>query len=228
MAFCLFLLVAAALFSGLGLWQVERRAWKHDLIARVDARIHAPAVPAPGPEAWPHISPEASEYLRVTARGRFVPGKVALVQAVTALGPGFWLVVPFETSSGFTVLVNRGYVPGAWKDPAVRTNPEPAGEVTVTGLLRLTEPGGGFLRANDPVGDRWFSRDVAAIAAARNLGPRAPYFIDADATLPPGRFPVGGLTVVTFPDNHLVYALTWFAMALLCVGAAVFLWRRRI
>lgn len=228
MAFCLFLLVAAALFSGLGLWQVERRAWKHDLIARVDARIHAPAVPAPGPQAWPQVSPDTSEYLRVTARGRFVPAKAALVQAVTTLGPGFWFMVPLETDQGFTILVNRGYVPGDWKDPAARTDPAPPGEVTVSGLLRLTEPGGGFLRANDPAGDRWFSRDVAAIAAARGLGPVAPYFIDSDAAGPAGRFPAGGLTVVTFPDNHLVYALTWFAMALLSAGAAVALWRRRI
>ena len=219
--------MAAALFSALGVWQVERRAWKHDLIARVDARIHAPAVPAPGPEAWPQISPETSEYLRVTTRGRFVPEKATLVQAVTALGPGFWFVVPFETERGFTVLVNRGYVPGAWKDPAARTPDDTAGEATVSGLLRLTEPGGGFLRTNDPAGDRWFSRDVAAIAAARGLTPVAPYFIDADAALPSGRYPAGGLTVVSFPDSHLVYALTWFAMALLSAGAAVWLWRRR-
>lgn len=227
-AFCVFLLLAAAVFSALGLWQVERRAWKHDLIARVDARIHAPAVTAPGPQAWPLISAETSEYLRVSARGRFVPGKAALVQAVTALGPGFWFVVPFETDQGFTILVNRGYVPGAWKDPVARTDAEPAGEVTVSGLLRLNEPGGGFLRSNDPAGDRWFSRDVTAIAAARGLGQVAPYFIDADATLPSGRYPAGGLTVVAFPDNHLVYALTWFAMALLSAGTAVFLWRRSI
>lgn len=227
-AFCAFLLLAAAVFCALGVWQVERRAWKHDLIARVDARIHAPAVPAPGPQAWPRISPDTSEYLRVSARGRFVPGKAALVQAVTAIGPGFWFVVPFETDQGFTILVNRGYVPGDWKGPAARTDPEPAGEVTVSGLLRLTEPGGGFLRANDPAGDRWFSRDVTALAAARGLGPVAPYFIDADATLPSGRYPAGGLTVVAFPDNHLVYALTWFAMALLSAGAAFLLWRRRI
>ncbi len=227
-AFCVFLLVAAALFTALGLWQVERRTWKHDLIARVDARIHAPAIPAPGPQAWPDISPDTSEYLRVTASGHFVPGKAALVQAVTALGPGFWYVAPFETDQGFTLLVNRGYVPGDWKDPAARTDSAPPSAGTVTGLLRLTEPGGGFLRSNDPAGDRWFSRDVAAIAAARGLGTVAPYFIDAEASAPAGRYPVGGLTVVSFPDNHLVYALTWFAMAVLSAGAAAALWRRRI
>ena len=84
-------------------------------------------------------------------------------------------------------------------DPAARASPR--GPVTVTGLLRITEPGGGFLRRNDPAAGRWYSRDVAAIAAARGLETVAPYFIDADATPNPGGLPVGGLTVVTLPQH---------------------------
>ena len=44
----------------------------------------------------------------------------------------------------------------------------------------MTEPGGGFLRRNDPAAGRWHSRDVRAIAAARGLDEVAPYFIDAE------------------------------------------------
>jgi surfeit locus 1 family protein len=91
----------------------------------------------------------------------------------------------------------------------------------VTGLLRLTEPKGGFLRANDPAADRWYSRDVEAMAAARGLTDTAPYFIDADATPNPGGLPVGGLTVVAFRNSHLVYALTWFALALMLAALTV-------
>ncbi len=79
----------------------------------------------------------------------------------------------------------------------------------------MSEPKGGFLRSNDPAADRWYSRDVAAISAARGLTDTAPYFIDADATANPGGLPVGGLTVIAFRNTHLVYALTWFALALM-------------
>ena len=96
----------------------------------------------------------------------------------------------------------------------------PAGPVTVTGLLRVTEPEGIFLRANDPAAERWYSRDVAAIAARRGLRTTAPYFIDADAAS--GGYPVGGLTVIAFRNNHLAYALTWFALAAFCGWAC---WR---
>lgn len=97
----------------------------------------------------------------------------------------------------------------------------------MTGLLRLSEPGGAFLRANDPAGDRWFSRDVAAIAAAKGLANVKLYFIDADATPNMGGLPIGGLTVVTFRNSHLVYALTWYALAIMSVGAVYLVLRQR-
>ena len=93
--------------------------------------------------------------------------------------------------------------------------------------MRASEPGGAFLRSNDPAADRWFSRDVAAIARARALGPIVPFFIDADSTPNPGGFPIGGLTVIAFRNNHLSYAVTWFALALLSVGGSVVVMRSR-
>ncbi|QZO02394.1 SURF1 family protein [Chenggangzhangella methanolivorans] len=217
-------LAALVIFGGfvsLGVWQLERRVWKLDLIERVDARIHAAPVAAPGPAEWPETSADRDAYRRVIAAGAFIPGKTALTQAVTEQGAGFWVLAPLKTTQGFTVLVNRGFVPADKRGEAEAMTP--AGPVAVTGLLRVSEPGGGFLRANDPGAERWTSRDVAAIAAARGLEGVAPYFIDADATQNPGGLPVGGLTVVSFRNSHLVYALTWFALAAMVAGGAAIL-----
>ena len=209
-------LAAFSMFAALGTWQLQRRAWKLDLIARVDARVHAPPALAPGPAAWPKITASSDGYRRVSVAGAFRNDKETLVQAVTELGPGFWVMTPLVSDRGFTVLVNRGFVPPERADPGTRSQGQIAGPVVITGLLRLSEPRGGFLRRNDPVQDRWYSRDVAAIAAARRLqGFTAPYFIDADATPNPGSLPVGGLTVISFPNSHLVYALTWYGLALM-------------
>ncbi|WP_419539839.1 SURF1 family protein [Methylobacterium oryzae] len=210
---------------GLGTWQVERRAWKLDLIARVDARVHAPPVPAPGHADWPRVGPDDA-YRHVRLSGTFLNDRETLVQAVTELGGGFWVLTPLRRPDGTLVLVNRGFVPGDRRDPATRMAGQVAAETTVTGLLRLTEPKGAFLRSNDPGDDRWYSRDVAAIAAARGLSDVAPYFVDADATPNPGGLPVGGLTVIAFPNNHLVYAITWYGMALMLAGAGLYLLRR--
>ncbi|MEE2849316.1 MAG: SURF1 family protein [Pseudomonadota bacterium] len=211
-------------FLALGGWQVQRLAWKTHLIAQVDARVHAAAVPAPGPTQWAGVTRDKDQYRRVTVRGRFLHDKETLVQAVTDAGGGFWVMTPLVDDRGFTILINRGFVPSGRRDPAVRANGQVEGSQTVTGLLRITEPKGGFLRANDPAGDRWRSRDVAAIAARRGLTTVAPYFIDADASPNPGGWPRGGLTVIRFANSHLVYALTWFGMALLTlVGLWLFL-----
>ena len=215
-------------FVALGVWQVQRLARKTDLIAQVDARVHAEPVPAPGPEAWPMVSRERDQYRRVVVRGVFLHDHETRVQAVTDLGGGFWVMTPMRTERGFTVLMNRGFVPPERRDPATRAAGQVSGPQTVVGLLRITEPGGGFLRRNDPNADLWFSRDVGAIAEAQGLSDAAPYFIDADATANPGGWPRGGLTVIRFANSHLVYALTWFGMAALTlVGFGVFVRERR-
>lgn len=202
-------------FLALGIWQVERRTWKLDLIARVDARIHA--APSALPQATFNAPSTSFEYQRVRVTGTYRSEAETLTQAVTERGAGFWVMTPLVTPQG-TVLINRGFIPGDRRgDPGVRA---PGGPTTVIGLLRAPEPGGGFLRTNDPAANRWYSRDVAAIAEARGLGGVAPFFIDAQASPDPEAYPVGGLTVVRFSNNHLIYALTWFALAALCAFAA--------
>ena len=223
-------LLLVALFLGLGTWQVLRLQWKLDLIARVDARVHANPVAPPPAERWAQVSKESDEYRRVRLSGHYLYEFTTPVQAVSELGAGFWLLTPLCTADGHIVFVNRGFIPAADNKPGrylaiqAGANPCAAGgeQVDVTGLLRISEPKGGFLRENDPVANRWFSRDVAALASARGLSNVAPYFIDAGKGQDPPGAPeraVGGLTVISFQNNHLVYALTWYALALM-VGAA--------
>jgi len=214
------------LFTALGVWQVERRAWKIALIERVNQRVHAPPRPAPGPAAWAALSRDSVEYRRVRVRGTYLHDKETLVQALTELGAGYWVVTPLRTEWG-VVLVNRGFVPPERKVPRTRGDKLSAEPVLVTGLLRMTEPGGAFLRGNAPADNRWYSRDVAAIAAARGLKHVAPYFIDAEAGDVRDGWPWGGLTVVSFRNAHLQYAITWFGLALLSAAGAVIVVRRR-
>jgi surfeit locus 1 family protein len=221
-----FLIFAAAAFTALGVWQIERRAWKLGLIAAVDQRVHAAPGPAPGPAAWPQVTAARDAYRHVRVRGTFLHDRETWVQAVTERGPGFWVMTPLRSEAGWTVLVNRGFVPAERREPASRAAGQVPGPVVLTGLVRLSEPRGGFLRANAPAAGRWYSRDVSAIALARGLGGReegreavAPYFIDADATPNPGGYPVGGLTVVAFPNSHMTYILTWFTLAIMAVAA---------
>jgi len=218
-------LLLAAIFLALGVWQVERRTWKLALIEAVEARVHAPAVPAPPPASWQSIDAARDAYRHVAARGRLLNDRETLVQALTEHGAGYWVVTPLVDERGFVALVNRGFVPPERAEARTRAEGLPQGPTTIVGLLRPSEPGGRFLRLNRPSEERWFSRDVAAIAAARRLKHVAPYFIDADDQPVAGGWPMGGLTVLSFPNNHLIYALTWFGLAALSVAGVVLVLR---
>ena len=211
--------VLAAVFVSLvllGNWQVRRYHLKLKIAHDIATRVHAPPVEAPGPAEWPRISAGDDQYLHVKLRGRFVGGQT-LVRGSSSQGYGYWVMAPLRTDRGFVVLVNRGYVaPEPSGAPASARIAPPDGQVILTGLLRLTEPRGGFLRRNRPEKNLWYSRDVAAIATTDHLPANqvAPYFVDADATAGESGPPYAGLTSVHVYNHSFGYAVTWYLLAL--------------
>jgi surfeit locus 1 family protein len=201
--------------------------WKEALIARVEARIHSAPIPAPGPDAWRPFDIERFDYQPVQATGSFLHNKEIHVYAALAEpkgpigGVGYRVMTPLETTDGWFLLVNRGFVPADRKDAATRPEGQLSGTVTVTGLVRPAEPAGNFTPRKDVARNIWFNRDPAEMAAAMGLPADrvAPYTIDAVLDpLRPGGLPQGGETVVTFPNNHLQYALTWFGLAIALIA----------
>lgn len=222
------LLAVAAIagFSSLGVWQMHRLHWKVALIERVDARVHAAPVPAPGPAAWPGITREGDEYRHVSLTGHFLPDADVLVYTPSDYGPAHWVLTPFVRDDGSIVMVNRGLLPENRKRD-LRFAP-PSGERTVTGLLRISEDKRWlFAQANKPEEGRWYRRDIAAITRAGGYGNAAPYFVDEDLG-DPNAWPRGGQTVVHFRNAHLSYAMTWFALAALVLAGFVLVLRREV
>ena len=214
-------LLLCALLAALGAWQVQRLGWKEALIDRVERNVNGAPVAAPGPSAWQALGPQ-DEYRRVRVEGRFDHQREVLVRASTDLGSGYWVLTPLRTPEGGWVLVNRGFVPQSVRGKV----PPTEGDQSVIGLLRASEPRGTPLQDNDPAAGRWYSRDVAAIAAARGLqGPVAPYFVDAQpqGAQAAATWPRAGLTVIHFRNHHLVYAITWFVLAAMVAAAVAYL-----
>ena len=228
----LFTLVMLAALIGLGTWQLQRLAWKEALIAAVSERTTRPAVEAPRASEWGGLDRDALEYRHVEVTGRF--DHRAEVTVFTDLpdpkgkagGLGYWVMTPLVRGDGTTVLINRGFVPQARRDPASRREGQIEGEVTIAGLARWSEGRNSFTPADDPAKGEWFTRDVAAIAAASKLDRVAPFFIDAEASAP-GGLPQGGETRLVFPNRHFEYALTWYGLALGLAGVYLTMaWRR--
>ena len=218
----LIMLVCLVILIGLGVWQLQRKVWKENLIAAMTSRLDAPSQPLP--PQWRGLTQDADEFRRVAFTATFAPGEEALVYTPgSALrsdikGPGDFVFAPARLADGRIVVVDRGFVPLGRKDNATRAQGEPRGPVNVVGYLRWPESRGLFTPADDVKGSVWYLRDQAAMAIARHWGDVAPFYVDQEEPVPPGGLPAPGRIVVKLPDNHLQYAITWFGLGAALVG----------
>jgi surfeit locus 1 family protein len=229
----MFALVGIVILCGLGVWQLDRKVWKEDLIARLNARLsHAPQ-DLPPRSSWPQLHQDGEEFRRVVFPAEFLDGEEALVYTAGSplrpdvKGPGYWVFAPVRLAGGSVVLVNRGFVPPDRKDPAQRSEGTPHGIVDVVGVMRWSEARGAFTPADDPKKNIWFLRDSKSIADFKKWATAAPFYIDQEEPVPAGGWPKPGKLEVRLPDDHLQYAITWFGLALALAGVyAVWLARR--
>ena len=209
--------IAFATLCGLGVWQgFIRLPQKLALIATVNGHMAAPPLILDNVMA---LKPDDAQYRRVTLSGRFDHAKEAYVFTTDTSGAAVYHVLtPFTTNDGKLLMVDRGEVPKEKLDPASRAQGNLQGDVTLTGVWRVPDAPGLFTPPPDTAHRIWYSRDLAAIAAADHLALSAPALIEADATPNPGGYPAGGQTVVSFRNQHLSYAVTWFGLAIVLLG----------
>jgi surfeit locus 1 family protein len=188
--------VALAVLLGLGFWQLDRLQWKRELIATIEARANTAAV----------VLPEApQEFTRVTASGTFDHGRERHVLAQTHEGAvGVVVVTPLLTDDGRLLLVDRGWVPDAARDMVGRGE----GRESLEGLVRLPPRPNSFTPENRPEDDQWFRIDPAAMAGAEAL----PFYLEASTAEADG-WPQPRQRALSLRNDHLQYALTWFALA---------------
>jgi surfeit locus 1 family protein len=221
-----FAAIAFLLLTGLGTWQVQRLYWKEALIAERHAAVSAAPVDLPSSLA----AAQQLEYHRVRATGHFLNDRELYLGATSEDGrPGYHVITPLVLGSGASLLVDRGFVPEARRARESRAAGEVEGVVTVTGLLRLPPAGKPhwFVPDNSAEHNYWFYVDVPAMAAVARIDEALPFYVDADASPNPGGLPIGGQTRLDLPNNHLQYAITWYALAAALVVISIHFVRRR-
>ncbi|MBL8703061.1 MAG: SURF1 family protein [Alphaproteobacteria bacterium] len=196
----------------LGTWQVVRLFEKRAINGLRAERLAIAPAPLPGrfddPAAW--------EFRRVIARGTLRHDHELNLPCRSQRGnDGTCILVPLIRADGEPVIVNRGWVPPARREPARRADSQTAGEVAFEAVLRVAAQRTGFMPDNDPGRNVWFFYDLPAMAKALGLPRVAPFYLEA-ALDPraPETAPIGGQTRFQLPDNHLGYAFTWFALAI--------------
>jgi surfeit locus 1 family protein len=220
-------LAGVAILIGLGVWQLDRRVWKENLITTINARLGRAPEDLPPRASWPQLREDREEFRRVAFPAEFLDGEEALVYSAGSplrpdvKGPGYWVFAPARLAGGSIILVNRGFVPVDRKDPATRAEGAPRGIVDVVGVMRWPETRGSFTPADDPKNNVWFLRDSNSIATSKKWTTAAPFYVDQEAPVPAGGWPKPGKLEAHLPDNHLQYAITWFGLALALSGVYV-------
>lgn len=202
------------LLVALGVWQLERLEWKEALIEERQSRSRAPAIALPEDLG----DPGRLQYQPVRVHGRLLHDHEFYLAARALNGEvGLHVVTPLALADGRVLLVDRGWVPDGRRDPATRPEGQLSGDLELTGLARLPGwTGLSWLKPdNQPAENLWFWIDPPAMAAAAGLDRViAELYLDAGPAEIPGGWPKGGQTRIDLPNDHLQYALTWFALAL--------------
>ncbi|MBX5152657.1 SURF1 family protein [Rhizobium lentis] len=223
-------LIALAILLSLGTWQLQRLHWKQGLLADIAARQAAAPVPLADIEALAASGGDI-EYRKVTATGRYINNKERHFFATWRGQTGFYVYTPLELADGRILFVNRGFVPYENKEPEMRMQGQLADQQTVTGLARAKLAGKpSWLVPDNDVRKNifyWKDLDVMADSVGLEKARVIPFFVDADSTPNPAGLPIGGVTQVDLPNDHLQYALTWYGLAAVLVAVVAISWFRK-
>lgn len=221
--FGVFTLAMVAVFVGLGMWQLQRRVEKHALVAALTERLAAVPGSLPSPAQWRALSAASDEFRRVSFEATYASAPDAMVYSSGSsvrediAGPGTWAFMPARLSTGEAVVINSGFVQNTMQDRAQQdravTRLVTGEPVKLTGYIRFPENAGMLTPAENTAKRLWFTRDHLAMARALGWGEVAPFYIDLEQPVPVSGIPKPGPLEVHLKDDHLQYAITWFALA---------------
>ena len=237
--FAIFTTLMVLVFAGLGIWQLQRRAEKHALIAMLNERLAAAPAPLPPRSQWNALTPGRDEFRRIAFSATYAPLPDAMVYSAGSAvrndvsGPGTWAFLPAQLADGNTIVVNTGFVQNTMQDRAQQDRAVrrliTGDPVQLTGYIRFPESAGALTPSESVAKRLWFTRDH--LAMSRVLGwveggkAVAPFYVDLETPAPESGIPKPGPLSVHLKDDHLQYAITWFTLAFAVVVAFGVWWR---
>lgn len=208
--------LGTAILLSLGIWQLQRLAWKQEVLRAIESKILAPAVKIPQT-----VLPDAHSLLPVRAEGRYKGDTVRVLVSQKIYGAGYRLITAFELVDGRTIMLDRGFTSVRSKIPST-----PEGRGQVIGNLQWPQEIDSFTPENDLAANIWFARDVARLAEHLKAEPVLLVLRDSSFETEAAT-PLPKMTA-NIPNDHMNYAITWFSLALIWLGmSGYFLYRSR-
>ena len=201
--FQLFVIFFVTIFCALGTWQLYRLQWKLDLISEITFGLESSPIE--------YSNSIKRNYQRVTAKGKFDYDNQIYLYSLNDRGkPGYDVVTPFRTNKNENVLINRGWIIKELKDsPSINLKPE--SEKEIIGLLREIYKPNIFKPENDIKNNIWFSINLEDLreATGEQFNEFVIFLEDNQA-----KTPLPKKISIDVPNNHLKYAITWYAISI--------------
>jgi surfeit locus 1 family protein len=205
----------AAILISLGVWQMQRLAWKEGVLADIEERIAAAPVPLPA-----ELDPERDAYLPVEVTGMLGADFLRVLVSQKQVGAGYRIILPMIRNEG-RILIDMGFVTVA-DAPGLRFEEGPP--LTIVGNLQWPQETDSYTPEPDIDKNIWFARDVEAMAAA--LGTAPVLVVRREASVPGGPLTPLPVDTAAIPNDHLQYAITWFSLAAIWSAMTFFYLRR--
>lgn len=204
----IFLLGSVYTLLSLGFWQLNRLAWKTEIIKSIEAQE------AVDPTTVRLDLSKDVEFQRGYIEGRFLNKPAVQIHPRTNDDGtvGHHVIYPFKTDEGQNIVVNVGWHHGE------TIHLPPIGKQKITGYLRTPDRKSSFTPANNTNQNQFYSIDIQDLEAFYNvkLFDKVIYLDSAFPTMQKPR------------NKHAQYAIFWFGMAgLLPLLVLIFIWRRR-
>jgi surfeit locus 1 family protein len=207
-------LIGIVILVSLGNWQVQRLAWKQEILAEIDGRIAAAPIEIPT-----DVSEEDDRFLSVRGEGRILDEELHVLASSKQTGAIYRVISPFEMSDGRRIMVDRGWIKPDQKDTA-----REAMIAEIEGNLHWPQEIDSYTPENDVAGNIWFARDVPQMAEALNAAPILVVLSKTSET-DPAVTPMP-VTSAGIPNDHLNYAVTWYGLALVWLVMTLYYLRR--
>ncbi|MEN4011174.1 MAG: SURF1 family protein [Chloroflexota bacterium] len=217
----------------LGIWQLERLAWRQEFNARVSTQLAAQALDLNA--EIPHDELHDMEYRAVVVSGTYDPGKEILLRNHVWEGQlGYRVLTPLKISgSAWMVYVDRGWIPYEHGSLSAPSRFQETGIVLVRGVIRRSQEKPDFGGVPDPTlapGQErlevWSVVNLDRIAAESGLT-LLPVWVQQSPDAAHDGLPYRSLPEIEITEGpHMGYALQWFTFAaILGFGYPVFVRR---
>ncbi len=203
-------LIGTGILVGLGVWQMQRLAWKEDLLAGIEAQIGADPVPLSAA-----LEPAFQRYAPVEVSGTFGTRHIRMLASRKSIGPVHRIIRPFDVEGYGRVLIDTG-----WQPDGADVQGAPEARLALIGNLDAPIEADGFTPEPDLQANLWFARDVPAMAEVLDTRPILIVMREmpqADLGVTPWPVDTAGI-----PNDHLQYAITWFSLALIWAGMTAY------